>query len=114
MNGREFVEAIKLYVRDASVKDQLDSLMSPPGRRPSQHEKLRSEWFRGLKQQDRDYVESIILDSVNAGIFHLLCVVDGVSVIDENKGDFELKYIGKESVILNDTDGLYLHEWFNS
>ena len=63
-------------------------LNNPPGRRPSDKLKLRSEWFRKLNDEDQEFVRETIYEAVNAGIFHLLCVIDGVAVIDDEKGAF--------------------------
>src|SRR5262249_53457570 len=93
MNGEQFVEAIKLYVRDSSVENQLASLADPPGRRPPEALKRRSEWYRGLSVDQQEFVKTIVVDAVNSGIFGLLCVIDGVRVVDDEKGKFELRYL---------------------
>jgi hypothetical protein len=114
MNAEEFVKAIKLYVRDSSVNGELKMLADPPGRRPSDSLKRRSEWFRKLNGEDQEFVKEIMFESVSAGIFHFLCALDGVLTIDDEKGKFELRYIGNEVSFLTDPKGDYLHELFNS
>jgi hypothetical protein len=114
MNAEEFVEAIKIYVRDSTVKGELKMLADPPGRLPSDSLKRRSEWFHKLNDEDKEFVKDIMLESVSAGIFHFLCALDGVLTIDDKKGKFELRYIGNEVSLLTDPKGDYLHELFNS
>ena len=114
MNAAQFMEAVKLYVRDSSVESELNLLSDPPERRPPDSLKRRSEWFRKLNSEDQEFVKQVIFEAVNAGIFHLLCVLDGVKVIDEERGKFELRYIGNEMTLLNDPKEDYLHDLFNS
>jgi hypothetical protein len=114
MNAAQFVKAVKLYVRDSSVESELDLLADPPGRLPPETLKRRSEWFRKLNSEDQEVVKQIIFEAVGAGIFHLLCVLDGVKVIDDKRGKFELRYIGNATTLLNDPKEDYLHDLFNS
>jgi hypothetical protein len=114
MNSEQFVEAVKLYVRDSAVQSQLNLLLDPPGRRPPESLKRQSEWFRGLSPEDQEMVKGVISHAVHAGIFHLFCVFDGVSVIDDEKGTFELRHMGKEITVLSPTSGDFLHELLNS
>jgi hypothetical protein len=114
MNGEQFVNAIQRYVRDASVANQIASLNNPPGRRPPEILKRRSEWFRGLSADQQEFVKSIIADAVNSGIFGLLCVIDGVRVVDDEKGRFELRYIATETSIINESENAFLHDIYNA
>ena len=114
MNAAQFVEAIKLYVRDSSVESELDLLVDPPGRRPPNSLKRRSEWYRKLNSEDQEFVKQVIFEAVNAGIFHFLCALDGVKVIDDERGKFELRYIGSEVNLLTNPKEDYLHDLFNS
>lgn len=107
MDGNEFVDAIKLVVRDRACEDTISIAESPPGRRVSLGIKARADWLKSLNDADRKMVESIIKDGVDNAIFGLFCVVDGVRTIEDapDKGNFELRYVkGGVSAILNPAD----------
>lgn len=114
MNSQEFVEAIKRHVVDAAVEDTIANLMNPPGRRVSPHERGRSDWYNGLSEEDVAHVNSVIATSVHEGIFGLLAVLDGARTVDEEKGLFELTYVGSQRVLLNDPQDIGLHDLLNA
>lgn len=116
MNSEMFVEALKQYVRDAAVEDTIAHLKSPPGRRVPQKEKMRSDWYNGLSEPERVYVDTIIASAVHAALFGMLTVLDGVRAIEDgdHKGYFELNYVGDKRSRLNHPDDIGLHDLFNA
>lgn len=116
MDGKEFVDAVKLVVRDRACEDTISIAENPPGRRVSPELKARADWLKSLSDMERKMVESIIKDGVDNAIFGLFCVVDGVRAIEDvpDKGDFELHYVkGGVSAILNRADAPLLHDLYN-
>ena len=66
----------------------------PPGRKPSPDAVARHVWFRNLSPEDRSRVTEIIRESVDAAIFGVLVVLDGVSggnPIEGTTSDFALE-----------------------
>jgi hypothetical protein len=61
--------------------------------------KERAEWFKSLGGHERQFVRSIVSDAVDSALFGVLCVIDGVRVVEDQgeKGSFELWYRGKNS-----------------
>jgi len=62
-------------------------------------------------------VRRIVSESVDAGLFSLFCVLDGVRTIDEKEpeGEFKLYYVnGEEETLINDFDKAFLHDLYNA
>ena len=116
MNNEEFVKIVKTIVRDQAVEDTLENLHNPPGRKISETEKKRSQWYNSLDEQQKNYIESIVLDSVSEAVFGFFCVIDGVRKFDDdnNEATLSLVYKGANEVVLNNMDKTYLHDIFNS
>jgi hypothetical protein len=112
MNSEEFVELIRIVVRDGAASDVLSVLETPPGRAPPEELRERSDWFNALDDNQKKMVSSVILDAVDRTVFGFLCVIDGVRAIDdgEKKGVLELRYVNDGSVLLNAPDGEMLHD----
>ena len=112
MDAEEFVEAIRIGVRDAAVEGTLDTLKRPPGRRPSEAPVQRAAWFNSLDKEQQRLLSEIVLQAVDSTIFGFLCVLDGVRVIENgsDKGIFELNYVRKGTIALNPPDGPMLHD----
>jgi hypothetical protein len=111
MNSEEFVDLIRIVVRDGAASEVLSALKAPPGRRPPEELRERSDWYNALDDNQKRIVSSVILDAVNRAVFGFLCVIDGVRAIDdgEKKGAVELRYVNDGSVLLNSPDGQMLH-----
>src|SRR5215470_13541407 len=116
MNTEEFVEAIRRHVRQGCIESVIAVLENVPGRRPPQNRQQRSTWFRSLDPEDRRHVEEVVAAAVDATIFHLFCVLDGVRAIEDgpDKGTFELRYHGKADETLSPSDGDFLHDLYRS
>lgn len=117
MNKQEFVNIIKAIVSDGSVNAVKSILQKPVGRKPDEKMKERSTWYNGLNKTDKDFVNQVIVESVNPAIFNFMCVLDGVSTIEEKgeKGVLKLYYEKDEKkVLLNDFEEDFLHNIYNS
>ncbi len=115
MTKDEFVDALIKVVRNASINDAVSMLESPPGRRPKEVHTVNSNWYNGLTSEDREYVKSVITETVDSTVFGCLCVLDGVRVIENRptRHNLVLKYIGEEPSNLNGGDGECLHDIYN-
>jgi len=115
MNSEAFVDALKCYVRDAATEDVISRLKNPLGRRILPHVKIQSEWYNSLSVEDMIHVNGVIASTSNEVLFGVLAVLDGIRVIDEEKGALELIYKTEScKVILNDPTEIGLHELLNS
>lgn len=116
MNSEEFVEAIKLVVRDASIAGELKNLAKPAGRKPRPDLVEMSAWFNGLPEQDRVMVSRVIGGAVELSVFNFFAVLDGAAAIESSpdKGDLELYFVKNGNrVRLNEPDNP-LHDLFNA
>ena len=52
-------------------------LNAPPGRRPNSTLLELGSWYRSLAEHDRRRIRDVMRMGVDAGIFGLLCVLDG-------------------------------------
>ena len=116
MDSSEFIQAVKLYVRDAAIEDTITNLKRPSGRRVLPQERERSDWYNQLSAADVGHVNSVIISAVHGALFGLFVVLDGDRAIEdsETKGRFELSYVGKQRVVLNDQKNIGLHDLFNA
>jgi hypothetical protein len=115
MDNAEFVDALKLYVRDDGIKGVISRLKSPLGRSVSPKMKNLSEWYNSLSEENTKNVNIIIELIAHDVLFGVFAILDGVRIIDKEKGKFELAYKTQEnSFILNDPAEIGLHELFNS
>lgn len=112
MNHQEFVDAIKIAVRDSAASDALTVLQAPAGRRSSDALKARSDWFKSLDERSQRMVADIAFDAANRAAFGFLCVLDGVRAIEDYgpKGELELRYVNDEVIDLTAPDGPMLHD----
>jgi hypothetical protein len=116
MDSSEFIQSIKLCVRDAAVEDTIVNLKRPPGRRVMPQERERSDWSNQLSAADKGHVNSVIISAVHEALFGLFAVLDGARAIEDGaaKGRFELSYVGKHRIVLNDPKSIGLHDLFNA
>lgn len=87
-----FVDALKKSCRDGAVEDCVVLFENPPGRRPREELKRISSWFISLSPTDRELVIAAMREASDATLFGVLCVIDGVRVIEsvEEKSEFKL------------------------
>jgi hypothetical protein len=112
MDGKQFVDLLRVLVRDGAASEELDVLRSPPGGRPPTDLQERSAWYNSLHDDQKRILASIILDVADRAVFGFLCVLDGVRSIEDgpDKGRLELRYVKDDSILLNPSDGELLHD----
>ncbi len=112
MDSQEFVDLLKLVVRDAAVSGEMSALEKPPGRQPSSEVLKRSAWYHSLQDDEKRILSSIVFDVAAQAVFGFLCVLDGVRQIESgtDKGRLELRYVKDGSTWLNSPDQTMLHE----
>jgi len=117
MKSDEFVWLLKKHLYEATVKAVTQGLVEPPGRRPEPVRVRMSEFYNSLDAERKQIVEAVVRDSVHAGIFQFLCMLDGVCFIESEptRGRFELYYLKDgEQELLNDAAREFLHAVFNA
>ncbi len=111
MTPKFFVEALEKHCRDSAVEDCIASFINPPGRKPAESLVRLSKWFRALPADDQRMVALAMKESADATLFGVLCVIDGVRVIEDGaeKSEFELSASrhGTRSVISPNASDLH-------
>jgi len=112
MDTQQFVDILRIVVRDSAASQELSVLSSPPGRRPSPDLQERSNWYNSLSDDQKKILSSVILDVADRAVFGFLCVLDGVRAIEDDidKGHLELRYVKDNSTLLNPPEGEMLHD----
>jgi hypothetical protein len=112
MDSQQFIEVIRLVVRDGAAEAVMSVLQAPPGRRPPKDMMERSKWYNSLDDGQKRILSSIVLDAANHAVFGFLCEIDGVRSIENpgEKGRLELRHVKPASVLLNPPSGPMLHE----
>ena len=87
-----FVDALKKICRDDAVEGCVAVFKNPHGRGPRRELKRISGWFTSLSSTDRELVIAAMREAADATLFGMLCVVDGVRVIESEgeKSEFKL------------------------
>lgn len=119
MNPDEFADAIKLAAFDPAVSGVLHHLREgAPGRGRHPRADALSSWFNSISERDQAMVAEVARDAAHAAIFHTLCVLDGVSTIDDPPhASLVLTAVsadGKSSVIASGESVVELHDEFNA
>lgn len=119
MTPDEFAAATKLRAFDPAVSGVLKHIRDgAPGRGSHPRADAMSAWFNGLTVNDQAMVAEVARDAAHAAIFHTLCILDGVSVIDDPPhGGLVLTAVradGKSSVIASGQSVVELHDEFNA
>lgn len=104
---------IKEIVSQAAIEDTIYNLNEPPGRNPDKQLIAQSEWFKSLKQSDRDMVQQVISEAVHESIFGFLCVLDDVRSISSEGESNELN-LSYRGVQINDMSGEFLHDIYKN
>ncbi|XOQ16262.1 MAG: RusA family crossover junction endodeoxyribonuclease [Shouchella clausii] len=115
MNKEEFVNFVKMHIRDEASAGLIQKLEKPPGRKPRAKLVAQSKWFNNLDSKDKEMVSQIIHESIDEALFGLLSVLDGVSAIYEKPGsEWKLIYKNKDQEkLLNDIETESLHDLYN-
>jgi hypothetical protein len=92
MTSDDFVSGLKTRCANAAVRDCVELLKAPPGRRPEQSLVSLSVWYRGLAPADKANVVAALQIVVDATLFGVLCVIDSVRAIEDQstKSKFRL------------------------
>jgi hypothetical protein len=113
----EFVQALKIQTSDAAVFGTAANLERPPGRRPREQDAVLSQWYGKLGISDREAVNAAMREAAELAVFSFLCVLDGVSAIEDGlvKGELRLTYAKDgEELLLNDPAEGLLHDAYNA
>ena len=113
MNAEQFIQLLVRYVRDTSISGTFSILTNPPGRKPREKHVRISNWLNQLPDEERMIVKQVVEESVDAALFNILCVFDGVKKIEESTGDSQFRLIheiGQSSECINDPNDEYLHD----
>ena len=116
MTQDEFTKAIKTQTSDAATFGVRSCLERPPGRRPSERDRELSRWYKDLVASDQTLVMAVAQEAAELAIFSFLCVLDGVSAIENGpeKGKLKLTYEKDGSVVtLNNAEKDFLHDSYN-
>ena len=116
MEPVDFIRRLTTECRDAAVADCVALFEQPLGRRPSEALVQLSEWFRKLPAGDRDFVVRAMKNSADATLFGVLCVIDGVRVIEStaSKTDFTLSATRDGVVSVISPGEEFLHDIYRS
>jgi hypothetical protein len=117
MNATDFITAIKAYVTNSAIRNTTTSAERPVGRKISEEKQLISSWFNSLNQEEKKLCALLMKEAVDDAIFGILCVIDGVRVIEETeeKSEFELVQVKHgERNLINKPDENYLHDIYNA
>jgi hypothetical protein len=116
MTRSEFLRALKVQTSDAAIFGTKANLQRPPGRKPRKEDVKLSDWYRNLTESDRVLVDASMKEAAELAVFSFLCVLDGVSAIEDgpDKGDLKLQYFKHgEELLLNDPQVEFLHDGYN-
>jgi len=114
----DFVAAVKRVVFDSAVTATMKTLQDgPPGREPRPRGSALNLWFRRLPVADQQMVMECVRDAAHAAVFGLLCVLDGVRVVDDPPhADLHLTATnpdGTTVTLASRSESFELHDEFN-
>ena len=114
MTPQQFVDTLRLVVRDAAVNGTLTLVENPPGRRPPSELMELHAWFGRLSDADRSMIRRMLEMVAHHSLVGILCVLDGSRATEPAgpKGHFELKHVAADGSVslLEDGTGTALHE----
>lgn len=73
MDSQEFVNVVKLVVRDAAVADVLSVLDAPPERKPSEALVKLSDFYNEMSLYDKRQIEQVVKMSVETAVYGFFC-----------------------------------------
>jgi hypothetical protein len=114
MDPETFIEILKSTVEESAISDTLNILKEPPGKKPKESLVRMSKWFNKLSENDKAMVEEVLGEGLQMNMFGLLCLLDGVRLVDNFHGKLELYFVQENvKVLLNDPNKEYLHDIYN-
>jgi hypothetical protein len=118
MTAEDFVNAIRIFVVEPAASGIVKALEKPIMRTPSAESVAASNWYSGLSDEHRGYLSKAVCDAAHASVFGLLCVIDGVRVIESGpeKSEFRLIRVAPDGTetLLNTENGPFLHDILNA
>ncbi|MDR3390770.1 MAG: hypothetical protein P4L77_03460 [Sulfuriferula sp.] len=116
MDADEFIASIKVAVHDSTICGTQAMLEHPSGRKPPEKIVQLSQWYNALPESDKDRVREVITLAVHGSVFGLLCVLDGVQVIESSveKSDFELHQVREGARNIINGKNISLHDIYQS
>jgi hypothetical protein len=115
MDANNFAQIVR-EVRNDAINDTISFFTKPPGRKPRKRHLDISNWLNSLNNDDQYRVRELIKESIDTSLFGLLCILDGVRVIEseENRGHFKLFYYkDNQEILLNNPEKEDLHDIYN-
>jgi hypothetical protein len=115
----DFVRGLKLVAFDSAVAGTIMELQQgPPGRGRHPRGHALHVWCQALADDDRSMIYEVVRNAAHAAIFNVLCVLDGVAVIDDPP-HVELALTatregGEVTTLASGATALELHDEFNS
>jgi hypothetical protein len=89
-----FVQLLATLARDAALKNVVEILASPPGRRPQPSVVEVSRWFNQLPAEGRSSLRRVMSTVAHTSLRAVLEVLDGAMPSDaQQPGHFVLDYI---------------------
>lgn len=114
MDSQTFVDVLRIAVREPAISQTIGYIAAPPGRSVPSDVQAMSSWFNSLEPHDRALLSAIVERAVDAAVFGVLCVIDGVRAIENGpeRGILRLTYISESETVLNPSSGPLLHELY--
>jgi hypothetical protein len=117
MTRSEFIKALKRQTSDAALFGTISNLERAPGREPRERDVALSAWYRNLDDSNRERVKQACHEAAELAIFSFLCILDGVSAIEDGpeKGELRLNFVREgRQIPLNDLSEGLMHDSFNT
>lgn len=117
MDNNIFVEGVIEGIADYVQYEMTEGLKEVHGRNPRKKHVQHSEWYKGLKESEKEIHKSLTKETIDATLFYVMTLLDGVSELGEDYyGNFELKYTDEEgkSYLINNPEEEYLHDIYNA
>lgn len=93
LSRRQFVDALAEVALDRVVDGEVAALNRPPGRKPRPDLVARSDWFGGLKDEDREFAVDLMRSTAYGVLHTVLCVLDGVAAIEDGPSKGRLRLL---------------------
>jgi hypothetical protein len=117
MTPEEFVAGVKAAAFDSAVNATMKTLREgPAGRGPHPRGRALSLWFSQMPGADQQMVAECVRDAAHSAVFGLMCILDGVRVIDNPPHvDLHLTATSKDgfTTTLAGSQRFELHDEFN-
>lgn len=94
MDAKEFVRGVRKVVMEGALDDVLEELSQPSVITPASREEDLRAWYASLQAPDREMLAFALEEAVDAAVFGLLAVIDGVRSVEDPEvtGKLELWY----------------------